>query len=366
MRRLRVGVIGAGHLGRIHARILSKLEGVRLMGVADPSDAARAQVVENIKTAAFADHKELLSSVDAVVLAAPTFLHHRLGLEVIAAGKHVMIEKPLAPSAAEARELSTAAQAAGVVLQVGHVERYNPALQAAHPITRNPKYIDAVRCGGFTGRSLDVGAVLDLMIHDLDLILSMNDSQVTQVDALGLAVLGEHEDLANARITFANGCVANVSASRICPEPTRRMQVFSESGFARIDFAGRCASVVCPSQEVSARQFDVAQIAAAGRAEAVSAALSQETITPPSVDQLTEELTEFKTCIAESTAPQCGGPEATRAVEVAELVLNSIAEHRWDGDAEGAVGPLVMPAPAILRGPHWNRVATPAEVREAS
>ncbi len=366
MRRLRIGVVGAGHLGRIHARILSKLDGVRLMGVSDPSEQARSLVIENVRTAAFSSHEELLPLVDAIVLAAPTSLHHALGLELIAAGKHVMIEKPLAATAQTARELATAAQAAGVVLQVGHVERYNPALQAAQPITRNPKYIDAVRCGGFTGRSLDVGVVLDLMIHDLDLILAMNNAPVTQVDAIGLAALGEHEDLANARITFANGCVANVSASRISPEPTRRMQVFSEAGFARLDFAARSANVVRPTQELATRQFDVEQIAPAARAEAVAAALSKETITPAPVDQLTEELNEFVRCVREQAVPQCGGAQGSQAIEVAEMVLGKIAEHRWDGTADGPQGPHATPAPSILRGPHWSRVAAPAEHREAS
>ncbi|MDA7979042.1 MAG: Gfo/Idh/MocA family oxidoreductase [Pirellulales bacterium] len=358
MRRLRVGVIGAGHLGRIHARILSKLAGVRLMGVADPSAEARSQVTDNLRTAAFADHRELIPNIDAAVIAAPTFLHHALGKELISAGKHVLIEKPLAPTANEARDLHAAAKDAHVVLQVGHVERFNPALQAAQSITEHPKFIDAVRCGGFTGRSQDVGVVLDLMIHDLDLILSMNASPVEQVDAVGVAVLGGHEDLANARLTFADGCVANVSASRISPQPTRRMQVFSKSGFARLDFAGRCATVIRPSELIASGQFTLDDVLPASQAEAVARVLTEESVTPPPVDQLTEELSEFAACIQSSEPPRCGGAEACRAIEVAEMVLSSIAQHHWTDEP--------APAPAILRGPHWDRVATPAEHREAS
>ena len=270
----------------------------------------------------------------------------------------MLIEKPLAPNANEARDLHTAARDAQVVLQVGHVERFNPALQAAQSITQSPKFIDAIRCGGFTGRSRDVGVVLDLMIHDLDLILSMNDSPVEHVDAVGVAVLGEHEDLANARLTFADGCVANVSASRISPQPTRRMQVFSKSGFARLDFAGRCATVIHPSELLASGRFNLHEIPPGDQAQAVSSALTEESITPPPVDQLTEELSEFAACVQSGGTPRCGGPEACRAIEVAEMVLSGIAQHRWDDEP--------APAPAILRGPHWDRVAAPAERREAS
>lgn len=371
MRRLRIGVIGAGHLGRIHARILSNLDGVRMMGVADPAESAREAVAESLRTAVFADFRELLQSIDAAIIAAPTFLHRELGLEVIAAGKHVMIEKPLATSAAAARELTMAAEAAGVILQVGHIERFNPAVTAAAPVTRNPKYIDATRCGGFTGRSLDVGVVLDLMIHDLDLILSMNPgSAVDRVEALGMAVLGTHEDLANARIMFANGCVANISASRISPKPERRMQVFSEAGFARLDFASRSATVVSPATDLLTRQFDIAGIAPSSRAEQVSQALAVEEITPEPLDQLTAELLDFVLCIKEGHTPRCTGHAGTQAIELAEQILAGIAQHSWNGRDTSLVGPQATPAPTILRGPHWNRVEapteTPVEHREAS
>ncbi len=227
MNRLRVAVIGAGRLGGFHAQKLAQLPEVELVGVADPVESQRSRVAAECRTAAFADYRELCGRIDAAVVAVPTRLHHALGKELLRRGIHVLMEKPLTPTAAEADELVALARRQRLVLQVGHVERFNPALAAASPHLRSPHYLEAVRASGFTFRSTDVGVVLDLMIHDLDVVLSLVRSELRRVDAMGISVLGGHEDVANARLEFANGCVAALSASRVSYEPVRHMQIWS-------------------------------------------------------------------------------------------------------------------------------------------
>ena len=371
MRDLRVAVVGAGRLGGFHAQKLARMDGVALVGVVDPVAAARNRVAAECGTLPLADCRELPGSIDAAVVAAPTRLHHALGLELLEAGVHLLVEKPLAPSTAEAGELVDAARRAGVVLQVGHVERFNPAMTAALAHVHDPKYIEAVRASGFTFRSTDVGVVLDLMIHDLDLVLSLVRSPVRQVDALGLSVLGGHEDVANARLTFESGCVATLSASRVSHTAVRRMQVWSPRAMADVDFATRSTAVVRPSETLLARRFQADALSADQiehyKAHLLEEHLPREQFQGDAVDALQLELDDFVESIRTGRAPRVSGRQARDAVAVAEQILARISSHAWDETPDGPIGPHATPRPAVIPAPHWHLTprTAPAERREA-
>jgi predicted dehydrogenase len=370
---LRLAVVGAGHLGRIHARLAGSLQGARLVAVADPSPQARAQVAAAWGVETVDDYRALLGRVDAAIVAAPTALHHAIALELADAGIHLLVEKPLALDLEQADAMIAAADRSGLVLQVGHVEQFNPAWRAARPWLREPKYVNAVRAGGFTFRSTDVGVVLDLMIHDLDLVLSLTEAPLRSVQALGLAVLGRHEDVAQARLEFADGLVADLAASRVSPQPRREMQLWCGESHAWVDFAQRTVRVVRPSPAVLDGAVDVAALTAGQTAEAAAQPDSflaehlPSTLLP--VEQgnaLADEQAEFVASIREGRAPLVSGRRGRAALAAAEQVLQSIAAHRWEGRADGPQGPLARRQPGVLRGPHWQRApqATPTR-REA-
>ncbi len=368
---VRAAVVGVGHLGRIHARILAALPAVELVGVVDPIEANRREVAAAHQTRSFADHRELVGQIDAAVIATPTRFHAQVARDLLTVGIHLLVEKPLAASSVEAAEMVESARRRGVVLQVGHVERFNPALMAATPHLREPKYIEAVRRSGFSFRSTDIGVVLDLMVHDLDLILSLVRSPIRQVDALGVALFGRHEDLVNARLTFANGCVATLSASRASHEAARTMQVWTRRGYAAVDFAARTATVVRPSEAIARHELDIERLSVAERSELKDHLLAEhlpvEQLVVPPGDPLTAELTDFVTAVRTGRAPRVSGQQGLDAIRAAELVLAQVETHSWDGTPGGPVGPRPAAAPQIIRGPHWNWKTAPAPIhrREA-
>ncbi len=235
--RLPVGVIGVGALGQHHARHLAHLDDVRLVGVHD-LDRGRAQKVAAEHSAtAFGQADDLLAKVEAVTVAVPTAAHAKVGLHALERGIPVLMEKPLAVTLAEADTLIAAARRQGVQLQVGHIERYNRALRAAEPYLDGPRYIESLRLASFQPRGTDVAVVLDLMIHDLDLVLHLTGSEATEVRASGLPVLSSHLDIANARVEFANGAVALATASRVARERIRRLRLFQPNGYFSLDLA---------------------------------------------------------------------------------------------------------------------------------
>lgn len=371
MNRLRTAVIGVGHLGRIHARILSTHEGFSLRGVVDPSEENRRTAVAECGAAAFAHHSEIPEAIDAAVIATPTRFHHALALELLQRGIHLMVEKPLAATSAEAEELVAVAHRHGAVLQVGHIERFNPAFSAAQPHLQRPKYIEALRRGPFSFRSTDIGVVLDLMIHDIDLVLALVRAPLERVDALGAALLSRHEDVAQARLTFADGCVANLSVSRASRTPVRTMQVWCERGMANLDFATRTAALVRPSEAMLTHQLDVDRMSPAERGQLKERLYDDHLplvqLTTEPCDAITAELTDFQESIVTGRAPRVSGEAGRDAVAVAERVLAAIAAHSWDGAGGNRVGPLAEPKPRIIRGPHWGRkpITEPSEQREA-
>lgn len=236
---MRTAVIGVGHLGRHHVRILASLPGVTLVGVVDTNTDRAAQVAAEHGTRACSDWRELAGQIDAVVVAVPTESHAAVALPLVESGVHVLVEKPLTRTVAEADALIAAAARSGAVLAVGHSERFNPAVVAAKPHVRDPRFIEVHRLGTFPERSLDIDVVFDLMIHDLDLILNFVPSEVEGVEAVGVPVLTPRVDIANARVRFANGCIANLTASRISREPVRKVRFFQRDAYVSIDTAGR-------------------------------------------------------------------------------------------------------------------------------
>ena len=236
---MRAVVVGVGHLGKHHARILAALPGVTLAGVVDTDIERASQVAAERETKAYADVSLVPGKIDVAVVAVPTESHARIARALIESGVHTLVEKPIAQTVAEADDLIAAAKSRGVVLAVGHSERFNPAVMAARPHVKDPRFIEVHRLGQMPGRSLDIDVVLDLMIHDLDLILSLVPSEVEGVEAVGVPVLTPRIDIANARLRFANGCIANLTASRISREPVRKIRFFQQDAYLSIDPAAR-------------------------------------------------------------------------------------------------------------------------------
>ncbi|WP_165065531.1 Gfo/Idh/MocA family protein [Paludisphaera rhizosphaerae] len=356
MKPLRVAVVGVGHLGRHHARILNSLPGVELVAVADSRPEQAAAVAEGLKTRAVTDYHELINLVDAVSIAVPTFLHREVAGAFLEAGVPAMVEKPLAGNPVEAEELVALARKAGVVLQVGHIERFNPALDALRESPIRPKFLSAERLSTYTFRSTDVGVVHDLMIHDIDLVLSLIDAPVRAVSAVGVSLFGEHEDVAEARIEFENGSVASLTASRASYSASRKMRIWGAEGYASLDFAAKQATVVRPSDEflaggVDLEGVDLAQPAAV-KEHLFGKVLRVDHVEPPTCDQLTMELQEFVASVRGESEPRVDGEAALEAVRLADRIVRNLNAHRW----ESATAPAAsIHAGSVLRGPHaWR------------
>ena len=369
MKKLRMAVVGTGRLGGFHAQKLAARDDIELVGVVDPLQASRNRVAAECRAEPLADYSGLLGRVDGAVIASPTTLHHRIARDFLASGVHLLIEKPLCTNQAEAEELVDVARQREVVLQVGHVERFNPAFHAVASQINDPKYIEAVRTSGFTFRSTDVGVVLDLMIHDIDLVLSLVRSPVRRLDALGLSVLGGHEDVANARIEFECGCVATLSASRVSYELARRMSVWSPRAMAAIDFATRTTTLVQPSETLLQRCFDV-DLLTAEQVEHYKQHLADEHLPREvkqyeAVDALAVESEDFVASIRGPRRPVVTGRAGRDALAVAEQILSRIHTHAWDDTVDGPVGPLAAPRRRVIPAPHFALAPTePTIVRK--
>lgn len=236
---IRVGVIGVGHLGQHHARLLASIDGVELVGVCDTNRSRAQDVAGKFGGAVFAEAGELLSRVDAVTVAVPTVAHVDVALPFLEAGIATLVEKPIAPCVQDADRLVSAADRTGALLATGHTERFNPAVAQALPLISKPRFIEIHRLGTFPERSLDIDVIFDLMIHDLDLLLSVVQSDVVSIEAVGVNVLTPKADIANARLRFASGCIANVTASRISRERVRKARFFQNDAYVSIDYAAQ-------------------------------------------------------------------------------------------------------------------------------
>ncbi len=234
--KVKVGVAGVGHMGKEHARIYAELAEAELVGVHDSNPETARKIAAKCRTRAFASLEEMVEAVDAASIVTPTMTHLAIAEPFLRRGKHVLVEKPMAMDTAEARKLVDLAEKHGAKLAVGHVERFNPVLAALEERLGRPRFIEAHRLSPYPGRSTDIGVVMDLMIHDLEIILHLVRSPVTSVDAVGVPVLSKGEDIANARIRFANGCVANLTTSRISPEKLRKIRVFQDDAYLSLDY----------------------------------------------------------------------------------------------------------------------------------
>lgn len=331
MSALRLAVIGVGALGRHHARIVSQIPGVELIAVADPNETQGRQVAESAGTKWVADHRTLIDEVDAVTIAVPTGFHFGVATDFLENGIHSLVEKPLAADLTEAVRLTQLAERTGAILQVGHVERFNPAFQAAAKLCDQPRYIRSERLSPFSFRSTDIGVVHDMMIHDLDLVLSLVDSPVTRVESFGVTLMGPHEDAVQARLTFENGCVADLSASRIHPTTRRATTIWTTTRCLDVDFGSREVTSYSPSARL---RFGVSPVERARQPGANIEQLKQDVFgswievqkqTPAPQDALTAEITEFVDCVRSGSSPTVTGTVAVEALTVAERILGSLS-----------------------------------------
>lgn len=348
MSRVRVAVVGVGHLGKEHARILSGFPEVELVGVVDRNWEQVQQVAHRYNTSAYTDHRILLPQVDAAVVVVPTTYHHTVACDFLDQGIPLLLEKPMTRTQEEADDLLNRSIARKTLIQVGHIERFNPAYVELRRRPLQPRFIQCERLGGFSGRSTDVGVVLDLMIHDLDLILDLVKAPVTSVKAIGATILGGHEDIAWATVQFANGTLAQLSSSRIHPVPVRRMNLWGPEGYAGIDFARRHLTLMETTPELRAGGIDSRRLdpALANRlkAELFGKYVQTEELDLVSVDQLTCELQEFVHCVKTRQQPRCNGLAGREAMHLATAIVESIEQHVWEGKS-GSVGPNHWPTP---------------------
>jgi len=347
MKRRKLGIIGAGHLGRIHARLARELAGAELVGVADPVARARDRVATECGTRPFANYLDLASRIDAAVVATPTSDHFQVATDLAARGVHMLVEKPMTSTVTQADRLLLQCRRNGVVLRVGHVERYNPALRDALPYLAGAKYIEAVRTSGYPFRSTDIGVVLDLMIHDLDIVLSLVHSDLHHVEALGVSVLGDQEDAAQARLTFENGSVVNLTASRVSYQAQRTMQIWTDRGFTALDFASRNVTHIVPSPAVLRREFDERVLSAHEQAHLKEhlfddLLVKQSHLAAPA-NAIALEQRDFIDSIRSGREIGVTGQQGRAALAIAERVTESIARHAWDGQRTGGrSGPLAV------------------------
>jgi len=315
---VRVAVIGVGHLGKHHARILSSLPGVEFVGAVDlVRERAEAAVAAAPGAKAFTDASELFGQVDAIVVAVPTIHHLAVAAPFLERGVAALIEKPMAPSLADADALMALAAKSGAVLAVGHSERFNPAMIAARPLLTQPRFVEVHRLSSFPERSLDVDVVFDVMIHDLDIILSVDGSEVTGVEAVGINVLTPKVDIANARLKFASGCVANITASRISREPVRKVRFFQQDSYVSIDYA---AKEVEAWRLISARPDAGAPDQREGRPK-----IEGGPVAVPAGEPLASELADFTSAVREKRRPTVSGADGRRALALATRVNEAMA-----------------------------------------
>jgi len=348
-RQLRIGVIGVGALGRHHARLLSEMEDVKLVGVADPNEQQGRAVAEATGCRWVEDYCELLDRVDAVTVVVPTSLHRRVAEECLSRGLPVLVEKPLAANLEDGQALCSLAADQAVPLQVGHIERFNPAFRALASKAATPKYIKAERFSPYAFRSMDISVVMDVMIHDIDLTAALVRSPVRRVDAFGICIMGGLPDIVQARLTFENGCIADLTANRVSPDFKRQMQVWSEAGCFTADFNEQSLSShtpqplllggVLPCELAQEPGADIEQLKQDLFAEFIKPATSKLA----KRNALQDELTSFIECIQNGGTPIVDGYDGLTALELATQIEEAVNTHAWDGNRTGRIGPYAHP-----------------------
>ena len=302
MKKPRVGVVGVGHIGKNHARLYAELETAQFTAIYDTDRAVAQQCSAEFGATAAASLEEFVELVDAASIATPTSTHFEIGRELLTRGKHLLVEKPIADNTAHASELAELAASRGLVLQVGHVERFNPVLGALEKRLTNPRFIEAHRLSPYPNRSTDIGVVLDLMIHDLEIILHLVRAPVQTIDAVGVPVLSRGEDIANARLRFENGCVANITSSRISPERMRKIRVFQENAYLSLDYQNQTGEMYRRTAE----------------------GLTKEEVEIEREEPLKRQLASFIECATTGRAPKVSGFQAAAALELAVEITKRI------------------------------------------
>ncbi|PIR19218.1 MAG: UDP-N-acetyl-D-glucosamine dehydrogenase [Elusimicrobia bacterium CG11_big_fil_rev_8_21_14_0_20_64_6] len=315
--KIRVAIVGAGKMGTHHARALSKLSDIELVGVCD-TNVWKAQLAAwQANTVAVRDYKDILGRVDAVIIAVPTPLHYEVGKAFLEAGAHCLIEKPLASSVDEAKELLALSETNELVLQVGHIERFNPAVLEAVKHIRDPRYITVERLGPYDPRMSHIGVVMDLMIHDLDILLTLVGSEVESIEALGANLLSGHEDIANVRVRFKTGCVADLTASRISLTKSRKLRAFQKDSYISLDYGNTALKVYRKKSPTIKSLKDV---------EYLSPKLS-------SIDPLRNEQQHFLDCIRHNRKPWPSGERGVEALKLALQISEELERYELSGHA---------------------------------
>ena len=307
MNKLRVGIIGLGHIGKNHARILSELSGssggeTEFAAICDADEKTAHEIAQRFNTSIAASLEDFVERIDAATIATPTPSHHPIAKFLLERGKHLLVEKPITENTEHAKELAQLAQNRGLVLQVGHVERFNPVMSKLEEWLTHPRFIEAHRLSPYPNRSTEIGVVLDLMIHDLEIILHLVRSPVKNVDAVGVPVLSRSEDIANARIRFENDCVANISVSRVSPEKMRKIRVFQPEGYLSLDYQNQSGEVY----------------------RKAGWQIVREEVEIEKDEPLKRELHAFVECARAGARPKVSGYEATAALELAIEITRQI------------------------------------------
>lgn len=302
MKNLRLGVVGVGHIGRNHARLYAELPSAEFTAIYDTDPAIAQQIAKEFSIRAASSLSDFAEQVDAASIATPTNVHFEVGRELLEAGKHLLIEKPIAENPAHATELAELAAQRQLILQVGHVERFNPVLRALEERLTHPRFIEAHRLSPYPNRSTDIGVVLDLMIHDLEIILHLVRSPVQTIDAVGVPVLSRGEDIANARLRFVDGCVANITSSRISPERMRKIRVFQEDAYLSLDYQNQSGEIYRKG----------------------SGGIIREAVEIEREEPLKRQLTAFIECASTGRAPKVSGFQATAALELAVEITKRV------------------------------------------
>ena len=320
---LNVGLFGVGHLGRFHLNNLKEINGINIIGIYDPSDVNATSVSKQYNVKRFTDANELIDESDAVVIVAPTTEHFGLCKKALLKSKHVFVEKPLANTIEEAKELLKLAKEAHTKFQVGHVERFNPAFLATKHLDLNPMFIEVHRLSQFNPRGTDVSVILDLMIHDIDIILSLVKSNVKTISANGVIVMSDTPDIANVRMEFDNGCVANLTSSRISMKKMRKMRLFQKDSYISIDFMDKKTEIIKlkSAEDKNVFSFDI-DTNKGKKTIAISAP------SVPEVNALKMELESFKEAIINNTNPVVSEVDGFMAMEIAHQILEKIGRNQ--------------------------------------
>ncbi len=302
---INVGVVGAGSIGIHHARIFSELDDVNLVGIVDTDSARRDEIASKYKCQPFSSHKDIMNSVDAVSIAVPTTLHYEVGMDFISHNKNILVEKPVTTTLAQADKLISEADRRNLVFQVGHLERFNAGVSMVSSMVDKPKFIESQRLSPFLGRGIDVDVTLDLMIHDIDIILSLVKSDIVDLRATGACVLTENIDIAHAWIEFENGCIAEAVSSRIARGKKRRLKVFQHNAYLDLDYQNQ--EITCYAR--------------------TDGAVGKEIRKPEEKEPLKEQLISFIHCIKNGTQPVVSGHEGKEALKVALKISGLVSDR---------------------------------------